>query len=66
MNGRDDQRRFDFAAALVGLVFVALGVAFLLDALDVWELRAGVVISALVIGLGVAMLAGALPGRSRS
>ena len=51
--------RFDPGAAIVGLVFVALGIVFTLEALDVWELELGVVVSALVIGLGLAVLASA-------
>ena len=57
--------RLDPTALVIGLLFVALGVGFLLDSLDVWELRAAVVISLLVIGLGVAVVAGQLARADR-
>ena len=53
--------------AIAGVLFVVLGVVFLLDALDVWDVEAGVVLPVIVIGLGLALLAGALRGsRQRS
>ena len=52
--------RFDPGAAIVGFVFIALGIVFMLEALDVWEVQLGVIVSALVIGLGVAVLASAV------
>ncbi|MEZ4501561.1 MAG: hypothetical protein R3C39_16555 [Dehalococcoidia bacterium] len=52
--------RYDFGTALTGVVFMALGVLFLLDRLDVIELRTPVVLAVGVIGLGTAMLLGAL------
>jgi tetrahydromethanopterin S-methyltransferase subunit C len=52
--------RYDFGTALAGVVFMALGVGFLLDRLDVIELRTPVTLALGVIGLGAAMLVGAL------
>jgi hypothetical protein len=57
--------RFHLGAALTGLVFVLLGVAFLLDALDVTTWRYDLLLPAVLIGLGIAAIAGAL-WRSRS
>ena len=48
------------------MLFVVLGVVFLLEALDVWDARAAVVLPVLVIGLGLALLAGALRGSDRA
>lgn len=45
------------AAAAAGLTFVAIGVLLLLEALEVFELAAGVVPAVLLIGLGLAVLA---------
>lgn len=58
MNGR-----FDAGAAIVGLMFIALGVVFALESLDVWDVPLGVTVSALVIGLGLAVLASAVTRR---
>ena len=46
------------SAVIAGLVFIALSVVFLLESADVWEVRGLVALSS--IGLGVAVLAGAL------
>jgi hypothetical protein len=48
------------ASVIAGIVFVVLGGAFFLEAVDVWNVPGLVAFSAMVIGLGVAMLAGAL------
>lgn len=53
MTGRDP------TAVVAGLLFVVLGVLLLLEAFDVLDLRPSVLIPALFIGLGVAVLAGA-------
>ena len=58
-------RSLDPTALVIGLLFIALGVGFLLDSMDVWELRAMVVVSLLVIGLGVAVVAGQLARADR-
>lgn len=46
--------RYDLGAALTGLVFIVLGVAFMLDALDVADLRFEIIlpIVAIVVGIG--------------
>ncbi len=56
------ERRVDRAAVAFGLFFVVVGVAFLLDRLDVWTIRARYLPPLLLIALGVAVLLGA--GRS--
>ena len=53
-------RSYDLASVIAGLLFVALGAVFLLDRLEVWEARLTVVVPLVVIGLGVALLLGAL------
>lgn len=49
------------SSLVMGLFFIAAGVVFLLDRLDVWELRARYLLPLLLIALGVALLLG---GRS--
>jgi uncharacterized integral membrane protein len=64
-----DERRFDVGALLAGLVFAVLGVLFLLDATDVARFRFEVVLPAILVALGVAVIAGTLirdRGRSAS
>jgi hypothetical protein len=41
-----------------GLFFIAAGIAFLLDRLDIWTLRARYVLPVLLIVLGAAILLG--------
>lgn len=57
--------RYDFGAAIAGLVFMALGGAFLVDRLDVVDLRPTVVLAIGLIGLGAAALVGSLVGGRR-
>ena len=45
-------------ALVWGLFFIAAGIAFLLDRLDVWTLRARYVLPVLLIVLGAAILLG--------
>jgi hypothetical protein len=45
-------------ALVWGLFFIAAGIAFLLDRLDVWTLRARYVLPMLLIVLGAAILLG--------
>jgi hypothetical protein len=52
--------RYDAGTALAGLVFVASGVFFLLDRLEVVVLRPGVVLPAVVVGLGCALIVSSL------
>jgi len=46
------------SAVIFGVFFIAAGVAFLLDRLDVWDLRARYLFPLLLIVLGVAILLG--------
>lgn len=64
-SGGDVPRGLDPVAAIAGGLFVVLGGVFLLDALDVWDARAAIVLPVLVIGLGLALLSGALRGSVR-
>lgn len=48
--------RFSPGTAIVGFVFIVLGMLFLLDEYDVIRLPAVVVIPILLIGLGVGLL----------
>ncbi len=49
-------RQYDVGAALAGLVFAAAGSAFLLDRLEAIELRSGVALPAVLVGLGLALV----------
>jgi hypothetical protein len=55
---------FSPRAALIGLLFVALGVLFFLDAIDAIHLRLGVILPLAVIGAGLAVIAGAMRRRT--
>lgn len=46
------------AALVFGVFFIVAGVAFLLERLDVWELKLRHLVPALLIALGVAVLLG--------
>lgn len=48
------------SAVIAGLVFLGLAAVFFLKAVDVWAVRGVAALSAMVIGLGFALLAGAL------
>jgi Domain of unknown function (DUF5668) len=52
-------RRRDRAAIVFGVFFVLVGVAFLLDRLGVWTVRARYLPPILLIAFGVAVLLGA-------
>lgn len=54
------ERRFSLDAALAGILFAVLGVLFLLDAVDAADFRFEIVLPALAIGLGLALILGAL------
>lgn len=58
MAERDTNR----VALVAGIAFVVAGVAFLLEALDVWDLDLRTLAPAALIGVGLAILVG---GRSR-
>jgi hypothetical protein len=57
--------RVDRLSLAVGVLFVLAGVVFLLDALDVWELRVDYLVPLGLIVLGLVVLASAWPLRSR-
>ncbi|MEW6059204.1 MAG: DUF5668 domain-containing protein [Actinomycetota bacterium] len=54
------------SALAFGIFFVLGGVAFLLDRLDVWDLRARYLLPSLLVALGVAILVGGRAGGSDS
>ena len=54
------------SAVIAGLVFLGLAAVFFLEAAGAWEVRGVIALSAMVIGLGVAVLAGALWRADRS
>ena len=45
-------------SVVAGVVFILIGTAFLLQELDLWELKAVYVFPALLIALGIAVLLG--------
>ena len=53
-------RTADPSAIIAGLIFVSLAGVFLLEALDVWQVRAVVPLGVMLVGLGVAVIVGAL------
>jgi hypothetical protein len=58
--------RLDRLSLVMGVVFALTGVVFLLDALEVWELRVDYLVPLGLIGLGVVVLASGWPlGRRR-
>jgi hypothetical protein len=59
-------RGADRAAIVFGAFFILAGVAFLLDRLDVWTIRARYVLPLVLIALGVSVLLGGRSSRSRS
>jgi hypothetical protein len=60
MNGAS----FSASATIIGLLFVALGVVFLLDALDLWRARLDVLLPVFVIALGAALIVSAMRRRT--
>lgn len=58
------RERLDTDGVIAGLIFIALGVAFLLDRLDVWDLRFEVIWPAVLVGVGVLIVLGALLRRT--
>ena len=65
MNDEPRSGRVDRLSLVVGVLFVAAGVVFLLDALDVWKLRVHYLVPLGLIVLGLVVLASAWPLRSR-
>jgi uncharacterized membrane protein HdeD (DUF308 family) len=57
--------RLDRLSLVVGVLFVLAGIVFLLDALEVWQLRVDYLVPLALIVLGLAVLASAWPLRSR-
>jgi len=57
-----DEPRTNRASVAFGLFFVVAGIAFLLDRLDVWDVRARYLLPALLIAAGVAVLVGGKRG----
>ncbi|HEX4908766.1 MAG TPA: DUF5668 domain-containing protein [Actinomycetes bacterium] len=57
--------RVDRLSLVVGVVFVLAGVVFLLDALEVWELRVDYLVPLGLIVVGLVVLASGWPLRTR-
>jgi Domain of unknown function (DUF5668) len=62
---QDRLRTADRLSLVAGVLFVLAGVLFLLDALEVWELRIDYVVPLGLIVAGLGVLASALPLRRR-
>ena len=58
-------RRPDRLSLVAGLVFVAAGIVFLLDALEVWNLRGDYLVPIALIVLGMVVAASGWPARGR-
>jgi Domain of unknown function (DUF5668) len=58
-------RRPDRLSLVAGLVFVVAGVVFLLDALEVWNLRGDYLVPIALIVLGLVVVASGWPARDR-
>jgi hypothetical protein len=65
VSGGIDPRRADRLSLVVGLLFVLAGVVFLLDALEVWKLRADYLVPLALVVLGLVVLASGWPLRER-
>jgi hypothetical protein len=65
VTGGIDPRRADRLSLVVGLLFVLAGVVFLLDALEVWKLRADYLVPLALVVLGLVVLASGWPLRER-
>lgn len=52
------------SGVVMGVFFLVAGVAFLLDRLDVWNLRVRYLLPVLLIALGIAVLIGGRPPRT--
>ena len=57
--------RVDRLSLVVGVLFVVAGVVFLLDALEVWELRVDYLVPLGLIVVGLVVLASGWPLRTR-
>ena len=58
-------QRADRLSLVVGVLFVLAGIVFLLDALEVWELRVDYLVPLGLIVLGLVVLASGWPLRAR-
>jgi hypothetical protein len=58
-------RRPDRLSLVAGLVFVAAGIVFLLDALEVWNLRGDYLVPIALIVLGLVVVASGWPAPDR-
>ena len=58
------RERFNLSGVVMGLIFIALGAVFLLDRLEVWDLRFEVVWPGVLVGVGVLVVLGALLRRA--
>jgi uncharacterized membrane protein HdeD (DUF308 family) len=58
-------QRPDRLSLVAGVIFVIAGIVFLLDALEVWQLRGDYLVPLALIVLGVAVVATAWPARDR-
>ena len=52
--------RYDFGAGLAGIIVIALGVAFVLDALDAVDLRFEVLLPIVAIAIGASAIVSSL------
>ncbi|HEX9410155.1 MAG TPA: DUF5668 domain-containing protein [Actinomycetota bacterium] len=59
------EARYNRSALVAGLVFVVLGVVFLLEQLDVFDLRPGYVWPVVLIAIGAAILASGIRSSRR-
>jgi hypothetical protein len=59
------ERRPDRLSLVAGVVFVAAGIVFLLDALEVWKLRGDYLVPIALIVLGMVVVASGWPARDR-
>jgi hypothetical protein len=57
------EREVDRVALALGVAFVVVGILFLLDRLDVWDLKASYLLPVVLIAIGVAILVGARSSR---
>jgi len=57
--------RVDRLSLVVGVLFILAGVVFLLDALEVWELRVDYLVPLGLIVVGLVVLASGWPLRTR-
>ncbi len=63
--GPPEPRRVDRLSLVVGILFVLVGIVFLLDALEVWRLRVDYLVPLALIVLGLVVLASGWPLQGR-